>query len=267
MGRCVLASLLLFASACAHGPAQGSESRVVVSSAELARQTGLKPWAISLPFGANEDGTDLVLKFLDRAETSGARFVTQLQVVFVTQEEGQSLECRTRLSPDGLPPEEKEARVRMVSVTGKPLALLERVAQPYAAMMVTCQEVLMPGTTVTATTTSKGGRYDGMGPSSDPSFSSGGLRTATRCGSTPVTRYRYQYGFEAAAGYTPLNPQRLLAARPGLVLVQSDAECIPRPPHAPRNNRIEALAFGGVGPDAALFVPAPDEVAASTLEL
>ncbi|MCP3100433.1 hypothetical protein LZ198_16305 [Myxococcus sp. K15C18031901] len=263
MWRSLVAVLLLFVSACAHGPGQGSGPRVVVSSTELARQAGLKPWAISMPFGANEDGSDLLLKFLDRAEASGARFVTQLQVVFVTQEEGQSLECRSRLSPDGIPPEARQARVRMASVTGKPLVALQRVVQSYSESVVSCREVVVPGAAVASSPRA----YS----KSDPSIASAYVsevrqRTAIQCLSTPVMRYRYRYGFEAAAGYTPLNARRLLAVRPDLSLAQSEAECVPRAPDAPRNNRLEAIAFGGAGPEAALLT-VPEEVAGAAVEL
>ncbi|MCP3100432.1 hypothetical protein LZ198_16300 [Myxococcus sp. K15C18031901] len=234
---------------------------MLVASSDVARQTGLKPWALSLPFGANQDGSELVLKFLEHAEVSGARFVTDLQVVFSTEEEGQPLECRTPLTPEGPGAGARASWGHMASATGTSFVALQRVHRPFSDVQLTCKE---DAPLVMVSLGQRRYEHDEYPPLRVDSFH---VRQPTRwCASAPVTRYRSLYRFEDAVGFTPPRAELIRQARPGLRLVRSGAECVLLAPDAPRGNRIEAIAYGGQGPDAALL-KGLDDVAMPSVDL
>jgi hypothetical protein len=87
---------------CAHVP-QGyrppgsTEDGVRVVAAEEALKTGLPGWTLSMPLGEEKDAS--VLAFLERAEAAGARYVTDLDVVYAAEAQGQPVECRTHIQP------------------------------------------------------------------------------------------------------------------------------------------------------------------------
>jgi hypothetical protein len=165
MRRSALALLLLLSAACAHGPAARSGPGVLIAPAELARQTGLEPWAIM--------------------GQAGARVATG-----------------------------------------------------------TSQDVQV-----------EPGRVPARGQG--PVQRGGPLNSVTLCGYHPVTRMLTRYAFEDAINYMPPQLSRIREARPELRLEETDAECLPREPRAPAVNRIEALAYGGSGPKAALDASTP----------
>jgi hypothetical protein len=74
----------------------------------------------------------------------------------------------------------------------------------------------------------------------------------TQCGYHPVTRLLTRYAFEDAVSYVPPELSRIQKVRPELRLEETSAECLPRGPFDPAVNRIEALAYGGSGPKAAI---------------
>jgi hypothetical protein len=259
MRRSSLALLLLLSSACASGPARRSGPGVLLTPSELARQTGLEPWAISMPFAKDQDGTELVLKFLERAEASGAQFVSDVQVVFMTEEDGQPLECRTRLVPEGTKRDTQKG-LRTASADARPA--LTMVTRPVTQLQLTCvaQQVQRLQTQsymdayLTAPTIRSNARTGGHP-----------FGNVTQCGHHPVTRMLTRYAFEDAVGYVPPELPRVQKVRPELRLEETDAECLPRAPFAPAVNRIEALAYGGSGPRAAMH--AVPEVAPVRLDL
>jgi len=88
--------------ACAHGPegyrAPGSKpDGVLVVKAEDAARSGLPEWSLAMPLGEKEDAS--VLEFLARAEASGARYVSDVDIVFAGEKNGQLLQCRTHITP------------------------------------------------------------------------------------------------------------------------------------------------------------------------
>lgn len=245
MRRASLALLLLLSAACAHGPAQRSGPGVLLAPAELARQTGLEPWAISMPFDKGQDGTELVLKFLDRAEASGARFVSDVQVVFMSEEDGQPLECRTRLVPEGTARSLQQG-IRTARADTRPaLRLIER---PVSGVAYTCDEAKVARLQTEA--------YTEPVPApmtrSRATTQSHPFNTVTQCGYQSVVRHVTRYAFEDAVNYLPPETSRVQEARPALRIEETQAECVPRPSSSPKGNRIEAIAYGGSGPKAAL---------------
>jgi hypothetical protein len=70
---------------------------VRVIATEDAVKTGLPEWELAMPLGEKED--ESVLAFLARAEAAGARYVSDVNVVFAAEKDGQLLECRTHITP------------------------------------------------------------------------------------------------------------------------------------------------------------------------
>jgi hypothetical protein len=103
-GKCLLMGSMAAAmlGACAHGP-EGYQrpgarpESVLVVKTEQAEKLSLPGWELTLLLGARQD--ESVLEFLDKAEAAGARYVSDLSVVFPVSKEGQPLECRTRIQP------------------------------------------------------------------------------------------------------------------------------------------------------------------------
>jgi hypothetical protein len=77
-------------------PGKGLESVTVLTEHD-AVTTGLPAWSLAMPLGAEEDAS--VLKFLEQAEASGAKYLTDVAVVFAAEDNGQPLECRTHFLP------------------------------------------------------------------------------------------------------------------------------------------------------------------------
>ena len=88
--------------ACAHAPegyrAPGAKpGGLLVVKTDEAVKSGLPEWSLAMPLGAKPDAS--VLKFLARAEAAGARYVSDVNVVYAAEKDGQWLECRTRIEP------------------------------------------------------------------------------------------------------------------------------------------------------------------------
>ncbi|MFL5355709.1 hypothetical protein [Archangium sp.] len=87
--------------ACAHGP-EGyrrpvAKSDLLVVQTDEAEKTRLPEWRLEIPLGEKQD--DSVLEFLAWAELVGARYVSDLDVVFAARQGTQVLECRSHLQP------------------------------------------------------------------------------------------------------------------------------------------------------------------------
>jgi hypothetical protein len=200
-----------------------------------------------MPFGKDQDGTELVLKFMERAEASGARLVSDMQVVFMTEEDGQPLECRTRLVPEGTARDLQ--RGMRTAAAGSERPSLTLVKRPVSRPEFACVDqhgVRVKTGTYTETTGRVPARRGQGGAAGHP------FEQVTLCGYRPVTRLLTRYAFEDAVNYVPPEVARVREGRPELRIEETDAECVPRDPLAPAVNRIEAVAYGGSGPKAAL---------------
>lgn len=87
--------------ACAHGPEgyrrPAAKSDLLVVQKDEAEKTRLPEWRLEIPLGEKQD--DSVLEFLAWAELAGARYVSDVDVVFAARQGTQVLECRTHLEP------------------------------------------------------------------------------------------------------------------------------------------------------------------------
>ncbi|WP_426731438.1 hypothetical protein [Myxococcus faecalis] len=252
MRRSALTLLLLLCAACARTSSSSVVPRrgppVTVVPPELALESGYSPWAISMPFGLAQDGSALVLRFLERAEASGARYLSNVQVVFVADDAGTSMECRTNLMPEGaIPPWKPLIRTAMAAGEYAPLKLVSR---PVPDVVVSCQE------TWAVTMVPQAIRVSNAGGAHPGELTVGGnmvRRPEVRCGPVATLRPLTRYAFEDAVSYVPPRIERMGKHRPELKLQETEAECYPRDPASPGVNRIEAMAYGGAGPRAAFL--------------
>ncbi len=88
--------------ACTHTPVgyrvPGAEKpSVTVVTAHDAAKLELSAWSLTMPLQEKEDAS--VLKFLEQAEASGAKYLTNLDVVSTAESNGQLQECRTHFLP------------------------------------------------------------------------------------------------------------------------------------------------------------------------
>jgi len=88
--------------ACTHTPVgyrvPGAEERsVAVVTAHDAEKLKLSAWSLTMPLQEDEDAS--VLKFLEQAKASGAKYLTNVDMVFAAESKGQPLECRTHFLP------------------------------------------------------------------------------------------------------------------------------------------------------------------------
>lgn len=103
-----------FAAGCAiarapGGPMRAAESpvghrtpyvkRVRIIELATARKLGLHGREQELRFGPKQDGTALVLDFLERAQRRGARYVSDIRIELAVPRGGQPALCATRLLP------------------------------------------------------------------------------------------------------------------------------------------------------------------------
>jgi hypothetical protein len=119
---CLLAMAVVASSwmGCAHQPVgyqvpgTAEESVTVLSEGDVPK-TGLPAWSLAIPLGENQD--ESVLHFLERADASGAKYLTDVNVVFASEKNGQQMECRTHFLPT-------------LTVENRPAQVTRRVQDP-----------------------------------------------------------------------------------------------------------------------------------------
>ncbi|GHG77378.1 hypothetical protein [Comamonas sp. JC664] len=239
----LLAVSLSFFVGCAHS--SRPVAPVELAPADLAQRAVMDAWSISIPFEKDQDGTDLVLALLERAEASGARYVSELRVVFITQQNGHPLECSTKLVPESELDASQATPSEPETDPSSPMAL-----KPYtfSALEFGCDAVA----------SSRLIRQRRSLPSSVPpvqetqAAAARPSRSGNACAYSRVEHALSRYAFQEDVNYVPPITYRIQQTRPDLPLAEADAECVPASPHAPANNRIEAVIHGGEGPKATL---------------
>ncbi|WP_241759301.1 hypothetical protein [Pyxidicoccus parkwayensis] len=163
----------------------------------------------------------------------------------MSEEEGQPLECRTHLVPPGTARNLQKGIHTARADTRPALTLVQR---PVSSVEFSCGETRVARLQTEAYT-------DPVPTPATRSFARTGghpFNNVTQCGYVPVTRLLTRYAFEDAVNYVPPEPSRIQQVRPALRLEETGAECLPRLPSTPAVNRIEAIAYGGAGPRAAM---------------
>jgi hypothetical protein len=215
----------------------------IITRAQAAKR-GLRARRFELRFGDNQDGTRLVLDYLDQAKRSGARYVSDIAIVIATTRGGRRVLCENRLVPfakrhDYKVPHRVPARVEYRSVS-KP------VTRTVTEYQYRCHMVSKP---VTRMETTYQYRYDYY---SKTSRSVPVTRSVTRyemqseCRSEPVTRTVTRYEHQLEAKYIPPRLEYLAAHYTDFNLLESRPVCRPaKQAPAKLPHRITGLVYDG----------------------
>jgi hypothetical protein len=231
----LLVSLPLACAHPQHGPVGHATPHVPgirIVKPEQALKLGLKGARFDLPFGDNQDGTKLVLDFLDEAKRAGARYVSDIRIVLVTWKGGGAIACETRLLPfvqkdAEIVPHQTPARVETRSV-------MKPVTRTVTEYQYRCHPVTRP---VTRMETTYQYQYD---YASKSSRSVPVTRMVTHyehrseCRSEPVTRTVTRYEHQLETKYIPPSLTYLKAHYTDFDLIESRPVCTPTAASAAR---------------------------------
>jgi hypothetical protein len=197
----------------------------IITRAQAAR-LGLRGRPREFRFGANQDGTKLVLDFLEETKRAGGRYVSDIRIQLVTEREGQRLSCETRLVPhsenklEALVPHWTPARTETRTV-------LKPVTRTVTEYRYRCRYVSRP---VTRYESHYEYRYD---YTSRTSRSVPVTRPVTRyesrneCRSEPVTRTVTRYEHQLETRYIPPRLTYLSAHYTDFDLIETRPVCSP----------------------------------------
>ncbi|MCK5799078.1 MAG: hypothetical protein KAI47_17920 [Deltaproteobacteria bacterium] len=235
--------------------ALGHESPFVkgirIVRAKTARHEGLVGHEEELRFGANQDGTRLILDFLERAHRRGGRYVSDIRIELAVSRGGKDLRCQTKLVPfaRGM---KVPVKVRTPGHTVTTM-VMKPVTRTVTENHYECRSVMRP---VNRMVTRYEYRYD---YSTKSSRSVPVMRNETRYESRQecktvtrtrmVTRYEYQYKTK----YIPPKVSIIAKHFTDFDLLESKPVCQPRikgaPPASgslpPPPHRIIAIVYGG----------------------
>ncbi|WP_224241227.1 hypothetical protein [Hyalangium gracile] len=237
-------------AACVHGPqgymAPDPAVRVVVATPEEVRKAQLPGWTLTLPFGAKQDGTELMLKFMEQADAAGAKYLSDVSIVIATEEDGQPVECRTRVVPVLSTHTTQQQVQRPGHIVSRPI--LMPVTRTVTEMDFRCQMVSEPRT---VSETYQQSQYD---PSSKTTRSVTRTRMVTRhemrqrCSHVPVTRTVTRYEYQHRSEYIPPRFDVVTQYHSLWNLTETPPECTPRQQEAQgpssASHRIEGRAHG-----------------------
>ncbi|RKH41031.1 hypothetical protein D7Y23_33700 [Corallococcus sp. AB050B] len=232
---------------------------MTLTTREEATASGFKPWKLTVAFGAQQDGTRLLLDFMKRAEAAGGRYVSDVHIVLASDQDGEPVECRTEIVPEASvetgrvlqsTPGRTEMRHHLVPVTK---TVFESQYQ--------CQSVMEPRT---ASETYYESQYDA---STKRTRSVPRTRMVTRyehrqkCGLVPmmrtVTRFEYQFRSEFIPPRLELVPRQytrwsLKETPPACASPSPRTGDSPSMPH-----RVEGEVYGGSLDQAPQDIDAP----------
>lgn len=170
---------------------------VTIVTAEEGARLGISPVRASLTFGTGEDGTRVVVRFLKAAQHRGARYVSDLRVVIVSEHDGEPMACETRIVP-------VEEFVNVTVPGGfKTVPTLTRVSRWVTESEYRCRMVSKP---VTRSETTYESQYDSF---SKRTRTVPRTRMVTRyesrqeCRFEPVRRLVRRYEYQYRTQYVP----------------------------------------------------------------
>ena len=205
-----------------HAPPHVPKIRIIEGG--QARERGLKGRTFELPFGDNQDGTKLVLDFLDEAHRAGATHVSDIRIVLVTRG-ARPRRCSTRLLPFAKRHDYKVPHV--IPGRTEQRSVMRPVTQTVTEYQQQCRMVSHP---VTRTVTNYQYQYD---YASRSSRSVPVTRTVTsyeyrnECHSVPVTRTVTRYEHQLETRYIPPQLTYIAAHFTDFDLIESRPECEP----------------------------------------
>lgn len=225
------------AQAAAQAPA-GAPVPIVGARNPLARgpEQGLV-----VQFGPDQDGTQLLVDFLEEARARGAVSASDVNLVFVTTRQGKPLECRFGVQPEG-----DFARIPLpAGATLVPLG--KPVTQEVTENERRCDAMTLPSQTMTTGSEYRCSYAAVQGPFQRsyvcrvvPTTRLSTEKNArTACRYEPVTRTVTRYDFELASRFVPPQLEQVQEAK----LVETQPVCY-APPPGPEGpalgNRLEA---------------------------
>jgi hypothetical protein len=216
--------------------------KIRIIEARQARERGLTGRPFELPFGDNQDGTKLVLDFLEEARRAGATHVSDIRIVLVTRG-AQARRCSTRLLPFAKRHDYKVPHV--IPARTEQRSVLRPVTQTVTEYQQQCQMVSHP---VSRMETSYQYQYD---YASHSSRSVPVTRMVTsyeyrnECRSVPVTRTVTRYEHQLETRYIPAQLTYIAAHFTDFDLIESRPECEPTadPGGAKLVHRISGLIY------------------------
>lgn len=247
MKRVVIGLVLLTPLSCAHPQRPvGHETphvpgiRIIMRA--QADKLGLKGAKRELRFGDKQDGTKLVLDFLEEAKRAGSKYVSDICIILVTRRDGKLVSCETRLTPFA-----KKESYKVPHQT--PARTEQRVVSRPVTRTVTeyqyqCRMVSRP---VTRMQTTYQYQYD---YASKSSRSVPVTRMVTSyehrndCRSVPVTRTVTRYEHQLETKYIPPRLTYLSAHYTDFDLIESMPSCEPVPNGPARGGKLPHRLVG-----------------------
>jgi hypothetical protein len=215
--------------------ARAEVSGVVVITPSEASDHELRPMPLVVPFAEGEDGTRLLVAYLDEARRRGASYVSDVAFFIVNESEGAPIECRTGVYP------EEERVPHTVSGNFRQVPVNKPVWRFVTEYEYRCHMILKP---VSRMETTYRTRYDSISRSmlSVPeTYFVTKHEMQSDCRREPVGRWVTRYEFELESQFVPPHLEYVSTQR----LKQSDPTCYSLDGEAAIQHvsRIEGVAY------------------------
>jgi hypothetical protein len=200
--------------------------RIIKSS--QAAQLGARGAEFELRFGDKQDGTKLVLDFLEEAKRSGAKYVSEIRIELRSLREGQPVLCATELVP--FAKQEKEVVPVMQPGRTETRTVPKLVTTTVSESSYQCRTSSVP---VTRMETSYQYQYDYASRSSRSvpvTRMVTSYESRQECHYLPVTRTVTRYENQIETHYVPPSLAHLAAHYTDFDLMESPPRCRPAPP-------------------------------------
>ena len=234
MVRISLSSLLLLLAGCAGYAAAGPVGNATphvpgirIIKGSQAAQLDVRGAPFELRFGDKQDGTKLVLDFLDEAKRSGAKYVSDIRIELRSQRDGQPILCATELVP--FAKQDKEVVPVMQPGRVETRMVPKMVTTTVTESSYQCQMTTVP---VTRTETSYQYQYDYVSRSSRSvpvTRMVTSYESRQDCRMVPVTRTVTRYENQIETHYVPPSLTHLAAHYTDFDLMESPPRCRPSP--------------------------------------
>jgi len=217
---------------CAYGVAgrlPGSESPHVpgirIVRAEQAASLKLQGQPHELRFGDRQDGTKLVLDFLEEAKRAGARYVSNLKIELHSVKEGRALLCTTELLPITQPGSEVVPHLQPGRTETR--SVMKPVTQTVTEYSYQCRMTMQP---VTRMETTYQYQYDYASKSSRSvpvTRMVTSYQSRNECSMVPVTRTVTRYEHQLETRFIPPSLTHLRAHYSDFDMVEGKPRCVP----------------------------------------
>lgn len=214
------------------GRPPGSESPHVpgirIVRGEQAVSLKLVGAPLEFRFGDRQDGTKLVLDFLEEAKRAGARYVSDLKIELRTLKEGRALSCVTELLPITQPGSEVVPHLQPGRTETR--SVMKPVTQTVTEYSYQCRMTMHP---VTRIETSYQYQYDYASKSSRSvpvTRMVTSYESRNECSTVPVTRTVTRYEYQLETRFIPPSLTYLRAHYSDFDMVEGKPRCTPASP-------------------------------------